>query len=57
MDGSRQAGGGAGVPGLLKAGIFDQPLFENVMPDEEELNRRTADDATAIQVLLSSDRY
>jgi hypothetical protein len=43
--------------GLLKAGIFDQALFENAMPDEEELGRRATDAAAAMQVLLSSGRY
>ena len=43
--------------GLLKAGIFDQALFENAMPDEEELGRRATEAAAAIQVLLSSGRY
>ena len=43
--------------GLLKAGIFDQALFENAMPDEEELGRRATDAAAAIQGLLSSGRY
>jgi AcrR family transcriptional regulator len=43
--------------GLLKAGIFDQALFENAMPDEEELSRRATDAAEQIEVLLSSGRY
>jgi AcrR family transcriptional regulator len=43
--------------GLLKADIFDQVLFENAMPDEEDLGRRAADAAAVIQVLLSSGRY
>jgi AcrR family transcriptional regulator len=43
--------------GLLKAGVFDQALFENAKPDEEELSRRAADAAVMIQVLLSSGRY
>jgi AcrR family transcriptional regulator len=43
--------------GLLKAGLFDQALFENAMPDEEELGRHATDAAAAIQVLLSSGRY
>jgi len=43
--------------GLLKDGIFDQALFENAMPDEEELSRRAIDAAAVIEVLLSSGRY
>jgi AcrR family transcriptional regulator len=43
--------------GLLKAGIFDQALFENVMPDEKKLRRRATDAAAAIQVLLSTGQY
>jgi AcrR family transcriptional regulator len=43
--------------GLLKAGIFDQALFENTMPDEEELSRHAADAAAVMQILLSSGRH
>jgi AcrR family transcriptional regulator len=43
--------------GLLKAGIFDQALFENSTPNKEELGRRASDAAAAIQILLSSGRY
>ena len=43
--------------GLLKVGIFDQALFENVMPDEKKLRRRATDAAAAIQVLLSTGQY
>ena len=43
--------------GRLKAGIFDQALFENAMPDKKKLGRRATDAAAAIQVLLSSGRY
>jgi hypothetical protein len=41
----------------LKADIFDQAVFESVMPGKEELSRRAADAAAAMQVLLSSGRY